>query len=206
MEKLKQKIEKTRDMARTRTAIGAVSLLAALGAAEASPAAAEAPHHFRHSMVEQLEQTAHRNLMRHRGVQIAHGTLMLRKKVHGNRYVTTGYVENPVIADRVPSLPQKGPIDTEDFRSGRYAMGSISRDGRNKVSLHEISADDALVEFMPDLKTVTPDALVQTVDFGHDNDGDLMLNSPFLKTGTGDPLLDPAGSPAVVAMEYSSHK
>jgi hypothetical protein len=205
MEKLKQKIENVRNNNRTRAAIGAVTLLAALGASEATPAVA---HAAEKTSVNVLEKKTHRDLTHHRGVQVAHGTLMIRKQVgeRGHQYETTKYVENPVIADRQKGSGQDGPVDVLDLESGRYAFGSISRKGHNQVDLHKLSHDGVTVEFIPELKTTTPDTLVQTVDFGEDRDGHLRLSNPFLTEGTQDPLLDPAGNPAAVALEYRSHK
>lgn len=209
--------------------LGAMSaaLLAANGLKPPSAEAAGERH--KPVAIKVLERAAEQRLQDHRGPTFVNGILVLRTKAStggteandgatggamypGNTpgFITKSYVYEPIIVDRYSKSGKvRMPIDVLDLENnpGRFAAGSIVRKaGHPKVKLHVL--DDKKAELFLNLKTATPDTLVQRVDFPETNFGELDYDNPnVISHGGSTPLLTPDQHPDIfVAYEYKPQK
>jgi hypothetical protein len=213
METLKNKNQSETINSKTRlkrlAAVAGLSVAAAMapGVAAGSAEAAPAKQHNNTKTIEhilslkQLENRTEKTLESGRAVAYLHGTLSYNRKFYNSKthtsYSSPRQIENPLFVYRGSPKEQ---FSAGKMQGADYAFGSMRVDDNGKVhvTLHRIDKTD--YNYLPEQ---SDGPFVLSAEF-HDTPKGMDFGTPF--SPDGEHIVDPAGNPAPIGLEYTSQK
>jgi hypothetical protein len=198
-------------------AVGAVSLVAAMGPGVANAAAVQKNHQPRHETPAQVEKThlqkaaaiIEARMLRFESVAFLRGDVVIQESLKDQidpqlKHGVALNIKNPFLVDlRQPNL-QEGFKGIEV--SGDYAIGFMRQTGdKPKVTL--VKYDQNRMTFIPEAGNAGPN--IQYALFQQDKIGGIDLQNPldsYDDLPHGGPLTDAAGNPEPIGLAYMSMK